>query len=217
MLILTHHINKLQKLDITKQEDEEISISNAFFAQMLCHQKVSFQAVVAFSAPSSKEEVEEGQSSVARCCEVRPSARAHQRRRWRENGAALVFGHQNVADVPLTAGQAHLRSTELWIFIYFFIFNLIWVSFFDATFTCAHAYLVPTLTNISASSGETVLQACTTLGHRHAFTVAVHRVPCVTVSGFWKSWQLFTRSCVRFRNAFSFWSALCIVVHVQTG
>lgn len=111
MLILTHHINKLPKLNITKQEDGEISISSTFFAQMLCHQKVSFQASVALSATSCSEEVEEGQSNVARCCEVRPSARAHQRRQ-RENGAALVFWHQNVADAPLTAGRAHLRSTE---------------------------------------------------------------------------------------------------------
>lgn len=54
-----------------------------------------------------------------------------------------------------------------------------------------HAYLVPTVTNISTASGETVLQGCTTLGHRHAFTVDIHRVACITVSGFWKSQQLF--------------------------
>lgn len=155
---------------------------------MLCHLKVSYQALVALSTTSSSEEEEEGQSNVARCCGLKPSARAHQRRRRWENGAALIFWHQNVTDVPLTAGRAHLRSTELDFFFYLMLF--IWVSSSQChLYLRGHAYLVPTVT--STTSGETVLQSCTTLGHRRAFTIAIHRVACVTVSGFWKSGQLF--------------------------
>lgn len=81
MLILTHHINKLPNLNITKQEDGKMYISSTFFAQVLCHLKVSYQAFVALSAAFSSEEEEEGESNAALRCEVRPSARAHQRRR----------------------------------------------------------------------------------------------------------------------------------------
>lgn len=86
----------------------------------MCPSKVFHQALAALSATSSSEEdEEEGQRYVAGCCEVSPPARAHQRRRGGKNGAAFIFWHQNVADVPLTAGRAHLKSTEL-CFSFFF-------------------------------------------------------------------------------------------------
>lgn len=78
---------------------------------------MSHPALAALSATSSSEEdEEEGQSNVAGCCEVSPSARARQRGRGRENGAALVLWHQKVADVPLAAGRAHLRSADYFFF-----------------------------------------------------------------------------------------------------
>lgn len=101
MLILT--INKLLKLNIAKKGRRDLF----HVKHGCCSDGCVISVVSSFSLPlttSSSEEDEEGQSDVAPCCEVRPPASAHQRRRRGENGAALIFRHQNVTDVPLTAG-----------------------------------------------------------------------------------------------------------------
>lgn len=117
MLILNYHLNKLTKTKYYQTGRwRNFHLQHLFLLRCVIWECI--KAVVALSAPSSREEEEEeeeGQRHVARSCQVRPSARAHQRRRGREHGAALILWHPNVADAALTAGRAHLRSTELWL------------------------------------------------------------------------------------------------------
>ena len=55
---------------------------------------------------------EDADDDVAQCCRMKACARAVQRRSGGENSAALVFRHQQVTDVPLTAGRAHLEGGD---------------------------------------------------------------------------------------------------------
>lgn len=53
---------------------------------------------------------EDDNDDVAQRSRMKTPAYADQRRNGGENSAALVSGQQQVADVPLAAGRAHLRG-----------------------------------------------------------------------------------------------------------
>lgn len=144
----------------------------------------------------------EGRSSVLRgeaFCPRSPEETSTRRRRCSHFLAPKCcrwFPHSRTS----TPEEHRALTCDVSVLGFFFVFFNLTLFIRVSSCQChlylrAHAYLVPTVTNRSTTSGETVLQGCTTLGHRHAFTKAIHRVACVTVSGFWKTGQFVYYCC----------------------
>lgn len=59
---------------------------------------------------SCEDDNNDGDDDEAQRSRMKTPAQTNQRRNGGENGTAVISGHQHVADVPLTAGRAHLRD-----------------------------------------------------------------------------------------------------------
>lgn len=97
---------------------------------------------------------------------MKTPAQTDQRRNGGENGAAVISGHQHVADVALTAGRTHLRDERK-------AFTLRLRRHLKAELS---TYLVASIGNVSTASEQTLLQGGTALGHRHTFPTSIHHV-----------------------------------------
>lgn len=188
MLILTHHVNKLPKLNITKQDE------NFHFKHLFCSDVSSESVLSSFSCPFSHLQQWGGRGGSELCSSALwveafclRSPEETSTRKWRCSHFLAPKCYRCSPHSRTSTPEEH----RTWLF-FFYLMLFIWVSSCQChLYLRGHAYLVPTVTSISTTSRETVLQSCTTLGHRRAFTIAIHRVACVTVSGFWKSGQLF--------------------------
>lgn len=87
------------------------SVRSVVLSQVVCVLCFCSPDAVALSDLSScRDDADDEDSDVAWRGGMKPPAGADQGRGGGENGAALVSGHQHVADVPLTAGRAHLAE-----------------------------------------------------------------------------------------------------------